>query len=427
MRDPKKGEVIQRQVYSVVPRDAVADDDLSSAERGSEGMTATYSLYSHDVLPPGFRVDRGVNDLLITAEGRQVIDLLSGSGTVFLGHANPVIARAVKEQLDLLWNTGAVPTRCGNDVWRAVEDLLPPSHRLAVLYSTGMEAVEFALRLARWVTGRKGIIGFQGCMHGKSMAAARLGWPNALATLPDFHSLPYLPDRSEEAILEDVRLTLAGHEIAAVFLEPLLGSRGGHVSSPALVQQLASLCAEHGSLFVMDEIFTGFHRTGTLFLHQQLGVTPDVLLVGKAMGNGFPVSGVVVDRRYPIEGRMLPGSTFAGNPVAAAAVVATLGAMRTMDMARNVTTIEETIRAGLRDLGELGIGLRGKGALWVLELQPAMSASKVMQRILGADVIVSPTANYIRLLPAATIEPEHLVRACEVIRDACWAQAGTGR
>jgi acetylornithine/succinyldiaminopimelate/putrescine aminotransferase len=387
----------------------------------------TYSYFPPDVLPQGFCVTRGTNDLLFTEDGTPYIDLLSGSGTVFLGHANPAIGRAINEQVDVLWNTGAVPTRFGNEVRAALEDFFPTSHRLAALYSTGMEAVEFAIRVARQVTRRKALIGFSGCMHGKSMAAARLGWPNALATLPDFHSLPYLPDRPEEAILEQVREALATDSIAAVFLEPLLGSRGGYIPSRALVEQVSNLCAGHGTLLVMDEIFTGFHRTGPTFLHLELGVTPDILLIGKAMGNGFPVSGVVVDRRYPIEGSMLPGSTFAGNPLAASVVVATLREMRAMNLPDRVRDIERTILSSLSDLQEMGIALRGKGALWILELPKSTDVPAVMRRILRHAVIVSPTGSYLRLLPAATISLEHLMQACGVIRQACQAEAGIGR
>lgn len=379
----------------------------------------TYAYYPPNVLPAGFAVARGANDILITEDGREYIDLLSGSSTVFLGHANPAIARGIKAQLDVLWNTGAVPTVQGRAVWQTVESFLPPSHRLAVLYSTGMEAVEFALRVARQVTRRKGVVGFAGCMHGKSMATAHLGWSNPLVTLPEFHRLPYLPERTEEAVLEDVRRALATETISAVVLEPLLGSRGGYMPSPGWAQQLAGLCAERGTLLILDEIFTGFYRTGPLFLHQELGINPDILLVGKAMGNGFPVSGVVLDRRLPVEGSMLPGSTYAGNPLAASAVIATLAEMRTMDMPGKVRDIERTIRGALGGLTERGMGLRGKGALWVIDLPPAQSMARVMARILREGVVVSTTANFIRILPAATIVPANLARACDVIYRAC--------
>jgi len=380
---------------------------------------STYSYYPPDVLPRGFRVVRGDNDLLFTEDGAEYIDLLSGSGTVFLGHANPAITGRIKEQLDVLWNTGAVPTRLGAEVWAAVEGFLPPSHQLAVLYSTGMEAAEFALRVARHVTGRRGLIGFNGAMHGKSMATARLGWANPLATLPDFHCLTYLPEHDEAAILEHVRETLATATIAAVFLEPLLGSRGGYVPSRAFAERLAALCTEQGTLLVVDEIFTGFHRTGPVFLHQDLGVTPDILLIGKAMGNGFPVSGVVLDRRYALAGRMLPGSTFAGNPLAASAVIATLAAMQSQDLPGMVRAVERTIVASLSELAASGVALRGRGALWVVELPASIPVGAVMARILREGVVVSTTANFIRLLPPATIRLAHLTRACEVISRAC--------
>ena len=385
----------------------------------------TYSFYPSDVLPEGFCVGRAANDLLFTEDGREYIDLLGGSGTVLLGHAHPAIAGAIKEQLDKLWCTGVLPARVALDARDAIEYFLPPSQRLAALYSTGMEAVEFALRVARHATGRKAVVGFNGSMHGKSLAAARLGWPNTLASMPDFHSLAYLPEKTEAAILDDVRADLASGSVAAVFLEPLLGSRGGYIPSPAFAGQLAEACVATGTVFVMDEIFTGFYRTGPLFLHQDLGVTPDILLVGKSMGNGFPVSGVAVDRRFAIESKMLPGSTYAGNPLAAAAVVATLHEMRTLPMSEKVAEVEAIIRNSLADLEDSGVALRGKGALWVLEFPRSVNMRGLMSRIIQEGVIPSQTANYIRLLPAATITPAHLSHACDVIRRACHAQLGT--
>lgn len=401
-----------------------SDSPHSETDTAQSTMSGlTYSYYPADVLPQGFSVVRGVNDLLVTEDGKQYIDLLSGSGTVFLGHANPEITRRLKQQIDALWNTGAVPTRMAAEAWDAVESFFPSSYHLGVLYSTGMEAVEFALRFARQTTGRRGVVGFDGSMHGKSMAAARLGWPNALATLPDFHSVPYLATESEDRILADVTSRLATESIAAVFLEPLLGSRGGHLPTRDFTEQLARACRRHGTLLIVDEIFTGFYRTGARFLHEELGLAPDVILIGKTMGNGFPVSGVVIDRRYAIEGRMLPGSTFAGNALAASAVCATLEQLRSKDLPAMVAAIETTILDSLRDVAELGIALRGKGALWVLELPTSIPVAKVMAQVLNRGVIASQTANFVRLLPAATISLSNLADACTVIREACQVHA----
>jgi acetylornithine/succinyldiaminopimelate/putrescine aminotransferase len=148
-----------------------------------------------------------------------------------------------------------------------------------------------------------------------------------------------------------------------------------------------------------------------------------VVLVGKAMGNGFPVSGVVVDRRHAVEPAMLPGSTFAGNPLAASAVAATLEELRAADRRAQVAAIEQIVTAQLKGLEELGIALRGKGALWVLELPPTLSVRELVARIVQGGVVVSPTASFVRLLPPSTIPAQHLVEACEVIRAACRATA----
>src|SRR5262245_7737620 len=231
------------------------------------------SNHPGDLLPPSFCVTGAANDLLFTQDGKQYIDLLSGSGTVFLGHANRAIAARVQRQLDAVWSTGAVPTCVGLEAKAAVDRLVPASHQLAVLYSTGMEAAEFALRVARQASGRRGVIGFDGSMHGKSMATARLAWPNELVTLPDFHRLPYLQSQTEPAILEQLMSVLREESTSAVFIEPLLGSSGGHIPSRDFMTQVASLCARHGTLLVLDEILTGFYRTGSRFLHQDWGIT----------------------------------------------------------------------------------------------------------------------------------------------------------
>lgn len=379
---------------------------------------------ARDLLPEGFRVARAANDLLFSEDGDRYIDLLCGCGAAFLGHAAPGIVSRVQEQLAAVWITGALPTDIAREATAAVETFFPASHRLAGLYSTGMEAAEFALRIARHATGRSGVVGFEHCMHGKSTATASLGWQSDLVHLPDFQRLPYLPLASEVGILERLQDALAGHSIAAVFVEPILGSSGGHLASPRLLQQMSALCNDTGTLLVVDEIFSGFHRTGEAFLHQELGVTPDIVLIGKAMGNGFPVSGVILDRRYAIEPVMLPGSTYAGNPLAAAAVAATLQELRSVDRRAQVAEIEQILSAQLKSLRELGIVVRGKGALFVLELPPSLPIRELVARIVRAGVIVSPTASFVRLLPPATIPADHLVEACEIIQRACRETAG---
>ena len=207
--------------------------------------------------------------------------------------------------------------------------------------------------------------------------------------------------------------------MAAVLNEPIQGSGGGHALSPAFHQAVSRLCADHGTLLVFDEILTGFHRTGGPFMFQSLGVTPDVVLVGKAMGNGFPVSGVVVHRRHPTVPQMLPGSTYASNPLSAAAVVATLRHMRELSLRSTVEQIGDAIEAQLEQVRESGVALRGMGALWILEFPSDLVATAVAARALAGGVVVSPAGRWLRLLPPATISLDRLHQACAVVRQAC--------
>ncbi len=369
------------------------------------------------------RVARASNEILTTESGETYVDLFCGSGTVFLGHNNPAILAGLRDQLDRVWNTGILPTAIRTEAQAQVESFFPSSHTLAGLYSTGMEAAEFALRFARVATGRGGLIGFDRSMHGKSLATAALGWWNDHVTLPDVRRLPYLPECPESEILEQLADALAQKTVAAVFVEPIQGSGGGHAASPAFHQAVSRLCAGHGTLLVFDEILTGFHRTGGPFMFETLGVTPDVVLVGKAMGNGFPVSGVVVSRRHPIEPKMLPATTYAGNPLAAAAVTATLRAMRELSLPSMVAGLEATVRAELAPVQETGAVLRGRGALWILELPTPLDPERVAARILQHRVLVSPMGRSIRLFPPATISDDRLHQACAVIREACLSSA----
>jgi acetylornithine/succinyldiaminopimelate/putrescine aminotransferase len=264
---------------------------------------------------------RAVNDLLLAEDGRQYIDLFTAHGTAWLGHANPAIAADIAAQLDRVWLTGGLETPASRAAAGAIEAWFPASHGLAALYSTGMEAAEFAIRVARIATGRTGMLGFERSMHGKSLATAYLGWDNRDGVqLPGFRRLPFPGRASEADVLAQLAATLAGARVGGVFVEPLQGSGGGHLASPGFYREVARLAREHGALLVFDELLTGFHRTGPAFLFEEFGLAPDVVLIGKALGNGFPVSAVIVDRSVALRREMLPGSTFSGNALACAAI-----------------------------------------------------------------------------------------------------------
>lgn len=361
-------------------------------------------------------VTHAQNDRIFGADEQPRIDLFAANGATFLGHCHPAISAHVAAQIEKLWLTGGLPTPVYEEARAMVELWFPDTHALAGLYSTGMEAAEFALRIARVATQKNGAIGFEKSMHGKSLATAYLGWDNQDDLhLPHFARLPFVSQSSEADILQRLEAELAKNAIAAVFVEPIQGTGGGWEASPDFYRCVEHLCRQYRSLLVFDEILTGFYRTGNAFYFQALGFVPDLILLGKAIGNGFPVSGVVVSRNYAIVPSMLPGSTYAGNPLAAAAVVATLTEMQAIDLPNRVAQIETVVRDRLSDLSRQGIILRGKGAFWMLELPLHLSAKEIVIRLYQRGVFVSYTRNLIRLLPAATIAPENLRAACDIL------------
>jgi acetylornithine/succinyldiaminopimelate/putrescine aminotransferase len=363
-------------------------------------------------------IARAENDLLFDVAGRRYVDLFSANGVAWLGHRNRTVSEAVARQLERVWATGRLPTPALGEARAAVGRLLPQPLVVRELFSTGMEAAEFAIRMARVLTGRPGVIGFAGSTHGKSLATARLGWPDADAVrVPDFTRLPFLAELGEAELIERVERRLAEGGIGALFVEPLQGSSGGAMASPGFHRALAGACRAHGALLVFDEILTGFHRTGPAFAFEALGVTPDVVLLGKALGAGFPVSAVASGDACPVLPAMLPGSTYAGNALAAAAVVASVAAMEALDLPARVAAIADTMQRRLRPAVAAGAVLRGRGALWVLTLPPEADAAGAAAAIYGRGVAVGHAGPFLRLLPAATIEPAHLAEGCAVVAE----------
>ena len=350
--------------------------------------------------------------------GNRYIDLFSAHGTTWMGHANEPIATAVAKQLTRVWNTGALPTDSRLQATASLAQFFPEKYSVAGFYSTGMEAFEFATRVARHTTRRNRIIGFSRNMHGKSTVAAYLGWDNRDdLELTHCLRLPYPPDLNEQQLLVKLEKELVNAPTAAICVEPLQGSGGGTMLSEAWYREIFHLADQHGSLIIFDEVLTGFYRTGPLFFFEGLGVLPHLVLVGKSLGNGFPVSAVVMRDPLKVESAMLPGSTFANNPLAATAALATMREMRSTPMRDQVQIIEKTISSVLAPVHEKGVSLQGRGALWVLQFPPTVEMESILAATFARGVAIGSTGQQIRLLPPVTIEPKQLDWACHVLLD----------
>jgi 4-aminobutyrate aminotransferase-like enzyme len=357
------------------------------------------------------------DDLLYTADGSTLIDLNTAHGTVWLGHRRPEVQQAIAAQLDEVWITGGYPMPVVQNMHDVVNAYLPEGYYLASLASTGMEANEQALRISRVNSARNGVLGLAGAMHGKSFATAALAWDNKDGlVIPTIHRVPSGPSQSEATILAAIEDRLRTREIAALYIEPIHGTSLGWQASAGFYKDLRALTIHYETLLVYDEVLTGFYRTGRKFRFLHHDVEPDIIVFGKACGNGFPVAGVAVRRSIRLSSRMLLSSTFASNALAAAAVTATISCLKKLNPAALVKEIERTILFYLGWAVQDGfLRMRGAGAIWVISLDTPEQAFDCAKALHQAGVSIGYNGHQLRLLPSVTIRPDHLTAACKLI------------
>lgn len=276
-------------------------------------------------------------------DGTLFFDATGGSGAVNLGHGHPAVREAVHRQVDQLIHTGwNVPAAVRRDAFERLAAMAPLNDAVVLPCLSGSEAVEAAVKIARAATGRKRVAAFKHGYHGKTMGSLALTWRESFRTYAgldrsaSFHlSAPYVSDGdvTTEISLAQISAELEtigpdSERIAAIVIEPVQVSEGILVPGMDYLAGLIALCRRLGILVIFDEIYTGFGRCGTLFKSSNAGVTPDLLVVGKALGNGFPISAVLGERNLL---EVLPSghhtTTFAGHPVSCAAASAVLDVM----------------------------------------------------------------------------------------------------
>ena len=363
-------------------------------------------------------IDYGLNDILIMSDRREYIDFQKGSGSVILGNANPAVCEALKSQADKLWISGKYIHNRLDEAIQRIESYLRDDYYLAELYSTGMEAIEFSLRIAAIRTGKQAFAGFTNSVHGKSLAASSLSWNNPFS-LANFHRIPFLAVREEGGLLEIIENLFKTEDIAAFYIEPIQGSAGGYEASPGFYQSLVELCKMYNVTSVVDEILTGFFRAGHASYALAHGIYPDIIVFGKSMGNGFPVSAVVLRKNIKVLPGMMPKSTYSSNPLACAAVCATLQEFKRINIAEKVSHIHSIVAERLKKVTDNSFKVRGKGALWLIEPPAHVNCEQLGRNIFDAGVVTPYTETHLRLLPPATIKESNLELGLKIVVDAC--------
>lgn len=335
--------------------------------------------------------------------GERYLDLYGGHAVISIGHTHPHYVQALTEQLSkIAFYSNSVQNPLQEQLAAKLGDLSGYPDDQLFLCNSGAEANENALKLASFVTGRKRVIAFQKAFHGRtSGAVAATDNPKIVAPFNAGHEVMFLPMNDEAALLEAL-----DDQVAAVIIEGIQGVGGIQLPADSFLQFLEKQCKKNGSLLILDEIQSGYGRTGKFFAHQHAGIRPDLITMAKGMGNGFPVGGVFIHRDIEAWSGML-GTTFGGNHLACAASLAVLEVIEQEQLMENAAQQGAYCMAALRQMPALQ-DVRGRGLMIGLDLPEAKKA--VRSNLLLQHKIFTGEAkpNTIRLLPSLAVTKAEL-------------------
>ncbi len=331
-------------------------------------------------------------------EGNKYLDLYGGHAVISIGHNHPHFVEALKSQLDKI---SFYSNSMKNELQEKLAEKLGqlsgyPNHQL-FLCNSGAEANENALKLASFVNGRKKVIAFKKAFHGRtSGAVAATDNPKIVAPFNANHEIVFLPLNDEAAFLNAI-----SKDIAAVIIEGIQGVGGIHLPTRAFLQLLSKKCEEVGALLILDEVQSGYGRTGKFFAHQFAGIEADLITIAKGMGNGFPVGGVLIHPDIKPWSGML-GTTFGGNYLACAASLAVLEVIEKENLIKHAADLGDYLMNELKKFASI-VAVRGQGLMIGFDLPESLAALR--KDLLFKHHIFTGEAkpNTVRLLPSLAL------------------------
>ncbi|KIK01219.1 hypothetical protein K443DRAFT_99044 [Laccaria amethystina LaAM-08-1] len=402
---------------------------------------------------------KGEGSYVVYEDGQRLLDFTCGIGVTSLGHVNPHVSQAAADQCLKL-----VHSQCSISLHepyiRLIERLLPimpdPSLDSFFFWNSGSEAVEAAIKMARVFTGKQNIICMQGGYHGRTFGAMALTrsktiysqgfaplMPGVFTTsFPYWHQSGFQPSTSTHTLTQQALYQLdllfsqqtAPSDTAAIIIEPVLGEGGYVPAPPEFLHGLRERCDKHGIMLIVDEVQSGFGRTGNYFAIEESGVRPDILVIAKGLANGFPLSGVI--SRKEVTDKLKPGSmggTYAGNAVSCAAAVAVADVFREENILANVQARSTELFSALNalkydpNLRPHILDVRGRGLMVGVEFasppppsSPANMASRVAARCIEKGMLILTTSVYqvIRFIPPLNVSKADLAKGSQIFAEA---------
>ena len=373
--------------------------------------------------------------LITDVDHNRYIDLTSAFGVAAVGHSNAYVVAAIHDQAGrLMHGMGDVhPTEVRTRLLEALPKRLPAGLTKTFLATTGSEAVEAAMKTAVLATGKSRFIAYRGAYHGLAPGALalcgidkfRTPFGGLVPSICDFIDYPDVRTDTTAALRDLDEHFGDRSDIAALFIEPLQGRGGSVVPPQGYLRGVRDWCSKHGILMVVDEIYTGFGRTGTWFACDAEAVVPDIICIGKAMGGGFPISAAVgrseIMDAWPVSsGEALHTSTYLGNPMGCAAALATIHELEREDLPSRAAELGVKLGSRLQGFAhrEEIVAVRGRGLMWGIVLRSAEAADRAVKAALQRGVIAlqaGPEGNVISITPPLVITEEQLFSAVDTL------------
>lgn len=377
----------------------------------SEDQHLSTSLYQRFPIS----IDRGKGVRVWDASGKEYIDCMGGYGVALVGHCNPRVVEAIKNQAEkLIVCHMSFYNEARENFIRRMADVAPRGLSNLFFSNSGAEAVEAALKFSRRYSGKPGIISMSGGYHGKTFGALSATYSEKyrkpfMPLLENVRFLPYTSTRIDDAI---------NGNIGAVIVEPIQGETGIILPPDGLLQNMREVCTKHGIVLIFDEIQSGLGRTGKMWAGENWKVTPDVMCLAKGLAGGVPI-GLTLSKPEIVEALRVGehSSTFGGNPLACAAGTATIDSLKDDKLVENAAYVGSYFKDGLLKLKEkhrIVRDVRGLGMMLALELRFDVK-NLLLDGIRHGLLMLYSGKNVIRLLPPLLMDKETISEALEIM------------
>ena len=334
--------------------------------------------------------------------GVEYLDMYGGHAVISIGHSHPYYIQKMEEQMEkLVFYSNSVQNSLQVKLAEKLGKLSGYEDYSLFLINSGAEANENALKLASFHTGRKKVVAFSKSFHGRTSAAVRVtDNPNIVAPLNEGLDVEFLPLNDIQAVKE----ALKNKDVCAVIIEGIQGVGGIRVPEPEFLKSLREVCTATGTILILDEIQSGYGRSGKFFAHQHTGIRPDMITTAKGMGNGFPIGGVLISPLFkPVHGML--GTTFGGNHLACSAAIAVLDVMKGEKLVENAATVGSYLIKKLNAFPQIK-EIRGMGLMIGIEMNEPVK--QLRNNLLFEQKVFTGASgtHVIRLLPPLNISKQ---------------------